>query len=361
MSMSDQFRLWANGCAHVFWDKRNGRESLADALRQSEAGGSDGGPAFDWDICLNVGDYSAEFGLPTDEEGAEIVRQFSVLERHQREDIYSICGNHDRDGLDGPEGHWFRKWIDPFGENTEISGVDRTRYLYPINGTWERYWFEVGNILFLMMSDVNEKSQALGRGPLGGNPGGAVTRDTYDWWAEIVEKNRDDRIIITAHHYVLKDTTVASGEWGGMSKDENGNWRTEYHGYHAEGTPNGASYLYWVGGRRDSQLFESYLEANPGAVDLWLGGHTHTNPDDTHGGKSHIETNLGGTHFINVAALTRHFMKHAKPHSRLLTFSPDSDEVIVQCYMHTNEYRPQGWYHAKERLLKLSRPFSWDA
>jgi hypothetical protein len=32
--------------------------------------------------------------------------------------------------------------------------------------------------------------------------------------------------IITASHYVLKDTTVASGEWEGMRRDQNGAWQS---------------------------------------------------------------------------------------------------------------------------------------
>jgi hypothetical protein len=36
---------------------------------------------------------------------------------------------------------------------------------------------------------------------------------------------------------------------------------------------------------------------------LWIGTHTHTDPDDTYGGKSHIEKRWGGTTFINVAAI----------------------------------------------------------
>jgi len=30
-----------------------------------------------------------------------------------------------------------------------------------------------------------------------------------------------------------------------------------------------------------AQRFDGYLADNPGAVDFWLGGHTHTHPDDT--------------------------------------------------------------------------------
>ena len=101
-------------------------------MRQSELGDGTGAPAFDWDICINVGDYSAAFGPPNDEEGAEIVRQFGALRDHRREQVYSICGNHDRDPMDRPEGSWFRKWIDPMGENPTTSGVDLGRYPYPI-------------------------------------------------------------------------------------------------------------------------------------------------------------------------------------------------------------------------------------
>jgi hypothetical protein len=109
--------------------------------------------------------------------------------------------------------------------------------------------------------------------------------------AENVEKNPSS-IIISAHHYMLKNTTVASGEWEGMRRDDNGAWKPWYHGYYPQGTPQGASYLYWVDSKPDSAAFENFLSAAP-RVDLWFGGHTHTTPDDTFGGKSHIEQALG--------------------------------------------------------------------
>lgn len=57
--------------------KKHGRESLADAIRQAERD-------FDWDIGINIGDFSAAFGLPTDAEGEEILRQFKALKSHRR-------------------------------------------------------------------------------------------------------------------------------------------------------------------------------------------------------------------------------------------------------------------------------------
>jgi len=66
---------------------------------------------------------------------------------------------------------------------------------YPIQGTWERYAFRAGNLLFLMMSDINEPTQEIGRGDLGGNPGGVVSGETFRWWKRKVESNTDFIII----------------------------------------------------------------------------------------------------------------------------------------------------------------------
>jgi len=261
----------------------------------------------------------------------------------------------DRSGLDQPDAAWYQKWIDPIGQNTAYSSVDPTKRSHPIDGTWERYSFRVGNLLFLMISDRNERSQKVGRGTLGGNPGGVVSGETFAWWQRMVEANSQS-IIISVHHYVLKDTSVASGEWEGLRRDEDGNWIRHYHGYFEQGTPQGASYLYWVDGKPNAQAFEHYLASHPGAVDMWLGGHTHTNPDDTYGGKSHIETKWG-VHFLNVCALTAHHVPTSIPMSRLLTFEEGNDEVRVQCYLHTSQWAPQGWYFPAERTLRLARPF----
>ena len=115
-----------------------------------------------------------------------------------------------------------------------------------------------------------------------------------------------------------------------------------------------------MGGEPDSGAFERYLTEHPGAVRLWIGGHTHTHPDDSHGGKTHIERRWGGTFFMNVASLSRHHMPITTlPISRLLTFTPGSAEVVVQCYLHTDQYAPQGWYDKAERTLNLGVAFRW--
>ncbi len=350
------FRVWVFADAHVGTDKKQGRDSLAEAIRQSESA-----TGFKWDIALDLGDMSGEQGTPKDPEGEEIVRQFGALKQHRREDVYDLSGNHDRSGLDEPQAWWWRKWIDPTGEHTEFSRVDSAKRPFPIEGTWERYSFRVGNLLFLMMSDINEPTQKVGRGTLGGNPGGVVSGATFRWWKRMVSENRSS-VIITAHHYVLKDTTVASGEWEGMQRAENGTWKPRYHGYFPQGTPQGASYLYWVDSKPDSGAFENVLATAPPSVDLWLGAHTHTSPDDTYGRKSHIERRWGTT-FVNAAALTRYHTapENSVPRSWLLTFTDGSGEVSAQCYLHGNEYAPQGWYAKVGRVIKLSKPFRMPA
>ena len=351
----DQFNLWAAGDAHVGTDLKHGRESLIDAIYQSEFGGEDGRPPVDWDIMVDIGDLSGSQGPPVDEEGMEVIRQYSVLKKHKREQVYNILGNHDGSG-EHEETQWgFQKWVDPLGENTEFSGVDASKRPFQVEGTWYHYKFEVGNILFLLMGDRNDGGPPVGRGVKGGYPAGAVTQETFDWWVEQVESNQD-KIIVSIHHHMLKETTVAAGPWEGFVKNVNGNWKGRYHGYFPDGGPEGASYLYFVGGKPDAQAFENYLIENPGAIDFWFGGHTHTNPDDTYGGRGHVEQKWGVT-FVNCAALSRFHGSLNVPMSRHVRFTEGSDETAVRCYMHTSEFKPQGWYESAERLVKLRRPF----
>lgn len=372
-----EFHLWVFSDAHVATDKavsdaiRNGLEfippvgypeSLATALRQSEFGGDLGGPAFRWDIALDLGDNAGLWDLPDDSQGQEVVRQFGALRRHRREQIYSIAGNHDASPGDAassqgkPENWWFRKWIDPIGENTATSAVDSARRPYRIEGTWERYSFRVGNLRFLMMSDRNDLPYPVGRCAAGGgSPAGAVTGDTFAWWQGRVEAARDD-IVISCHHHMLRETTVASGDYEGVSRYPDGRYRHgRYHG--VDGAPEGASYLYFVDDTPKAQKFENYLAAHSGCIDLWLGGHTHTFPDDVINGRGHIETKWD-THFVNCAQLSKyHSFVTCPPMSRLFVFTEGSRLLRVRCYLHDDSYAPQGWYARAERVFKLSKPF----
>ena len=285
--------------------------------------------------------------------------------KHRREQIYNVPGNHDAPYYDHGPGSWFRKWGDPLGENTEDSGVDPKRRPFPVEGTWERYKFQAGNILFLMLADRNDAPAPVGRGhsrdkQRGGFPAGAVTRETFNWWKRQVLDN-PDKIIITVHHHALRDTTVASGRGEGHPR---------YHG--SSGGAEGSSYLYYLienddpeGFRftKDAHVFEDFLnryheEHGQGAIDVWIAGHTHVKgPDDDWGGKSISETKWG-VNFLQVAALTKH---HAGSHplSRLLTFNEGKAEVKADVYLHEAGYQkhPIGWYVPASKTLKLRHAF----
>ena len=167
----------------------------------------------------------------------------------------------------------------------------------------------------------------------------------------------EDEIIVSAHHHMLRATTVASGDYEGVSQYPDGTYRHgRYHG--VDGVPEGASYLYFIDDQPKAQAFEKYFEENPGAVDIWLGGHTHTHPDDLKGGRSHVEKRWG-VNFVNCAQLSKfHSFVTCPPMSRHFTFTVGSPLVRVQCYLHDDTHAAEGWYPGGERVLEIGKPFS---
>ncbi|MFA5951815.1 MAG: hypothetical protein WC807_16185 [Hyphomicrobium sp.] len=208
------------------------------------------------------------------------------------------------------------------------------------------------------MSDRNDLPYPVGRKATGGaSPAGAVTLETWEWWKREVEAAKD-RIVISCHHHMLSETTVASGDYEGVSRYPNGGYRHgRYHG--VDGVPEGASYLYFVGDEPKGQRFERHLAEHPGSVDLWLGGHTHTHPDDIVSRRSHVERKWGTT-FVNCAQLSKyHSFVTCPPMSRHFTFTVGSTNVRQRLYLHDDSHAPQGWYAPAERIVPLNRPFIW--
>lgn len=241
------------------------------------------------------------------------------------------------------------------GRNFEYSGVDSTKRPYKIHGNYHSYYFEVGNLMVIMLGDRNEGNLPAGRGAgYGGAPAGKVTLETFNWWKNLVEENQD-KIIITCAHHMLRNTTTATGRNQGHPK---------YHGESSEDDKIGSSYLYFVGDSADAEHFHHYLDGfyqqnNRGAIAMWLGGHTHLrSPVDSTGGKKPVAERYGVT-FMNVAALT---IKHhgTYPTSRMLNFVHGSDSVQLRMYLHNSGFAPVGWYNPFERYVKLPHFFAKD-
>lgn len=343
------FRPWVFGCSHLATDGAVSppRESLALALQQSET------PAFGgWDIAIDLGDHN---GTPpaSDKSGVEMVRQRAVLTQHPIEAIYPVGGNHDKEAAGEPYGWWVQRYPDPMGTSPLTSGIVQANRPYAIDGTWERYKFQVGNIVFLMMSDVARPSNNL-RGICGGDPGGSVTQETFDWWRGWCEyyRNRSE-IVVTCHHYLPKDTTIATGDCEGGTI-VNGVYVPHYHG--AGFDPKGSGRLYYIGDTVDADDFMAHLAQYPGDCALWFGAHTHALPGTTLNGRG-LRQNINGCEFINCAALTLHHGKSAlqQPRSRLFEFTSSSNIVTMRNWYHTTLFNGAIGYAGNPISLTLPK------
>ncbi len=340
---TSQFNLWVTGCAHLPHDLSIGRAPISEAIFHSERGPK----PFNWDIMLFLGDFCSHPSLPNDFVGELAKTQLSAGKHHRREQIYSLMGNHDAiTGDSSSENHWFRTWIDPFGKSNR-SGVNTDLRPFPVYGTYERYSFEVGNLLFLMLGDRNDGPEPAGRDTSAkGHPAGRVSKKTFFWWKHMVESNRN-KIIITCAHHMLKNTTIATEPYTGI---KNG-----FHGHSTEHDFKGSSYLYFVDDEPDANYFNSYIEEHPGCIDLWLGAHTHISPYDTLNGKTFIAQKNGVT-FIN-AALLGHIKKGTPSSSRLITFQANQPSAKLQVYLHDTLGGPFGFQPDLEQQIELSKKF----
>ena len=50
-------------------------------------------------------------------------------------------------------------------------------------------------------------------------------------------------------------------------------------------------------------------------------------------------------------------LENCVPRSWLLTFTDGTNEVRAQCYLHSSDYAPQGWYPKFDRVIQLSKLF----
>lgn len=355
------FVWWSISDPHLQTDLP-GYRSLESAILDSTNGGTQGGESFAWDIATVAGDWTGTV-CPTDSDGQDLIDQWAGAGADPNY-FYGVIGNHDANTSDNA---WFEKWVDPLGQHTAFSLVDNTKRPYAVQGTWEHYSFEVGNILFLMLSDRNEGPPPFGRLCSAGYPSGRMSLETYNWWVQQVDSH-PNHIIITISHQALFETTVYTGFDEGYLQG--------IHGGHSWADRRGSSMIYAIDnwtidgldenevyiGQRDFG-FVRYLQDHPGAIDLWIHGHTHHNlyPGITFNGRSEIESKYGVT-FINTGALT---IKHGgplAPYSRLFEFYAQSSTVRMRTYMHTNAWAgaPEGFYAPAEVLIQLDKVFDPD-
>lgn len=150
----------------------------------------------------------------------------------------------------------------------------------------DRYYsVTYGNLLFLFLSDQSTKSRS------------DISDETFLWWKDMVESNKD-KIIITVSHAQLEN----SGLIGSF-------------------VPSRVIH--------NSKRFEKVLQQEK--VALWVSGHSHV--PQVISGPSTPNKDLGGTFFLNVGSINNEYILDSE--SRLFYFHDGSDVVWIRSRNHS--------------------------
>ena len=357
----ETFALWASSDPHVIREElvdsfdptAVSRESMRVAVEQA-----DSPTGFYYDIGVNLGDL-LDHGYETVESFQKYLSQLS----HSSKDKhywYHVGGNNDENSVlnDGVsiDNEFYRQCIDPVGEFTATSGIDNTKRPYPVTGTYERYYFDVGNIRFLFLSDRNDLPAPYGRGEGGFFVDGAITLDTYKWLVEQIIKN-PDRIIVIFCHHPLKDTTIGTG----IDESWQGQYMTSYNPNNKNNPERRLQttlhQVYDVDDF-DSPKFKNLLSQNTGIVDMWISGHVHLLVEEIFNGKGKYAYTFGGHHFnVGTICRYRHPYNIISAQSNLFTFHSGSDKFDSTVYVYDHPSIKQGFYEPEHRILILKRTF----
>ena len=147
------------------------------------------------------------------------------------------------------------------------------------------YAVKYGNLLFLFLSDQSSASRT------------DVSDDTFLWWKDMVESNRD-KIIITVSHAQLKK----SGLTGSI-------------------VPSRVIH--------NSKRFEKVLQREK--VALWVSGHSHI--PQSISGPATANKDLGGTFFVNVGSINDEYILDSE--SRFFYFHDGSDVLWIRSRNHS--------------------------
>jgi len=210
------------------------------------------------------------------------------------------------------EWKWFYKTIEPLAIKNfyEIIGNHDARNIpayFKYTKKPMHYAVRFGNLLLILLSDEKNSS------------GTDISDNAFLWWKKLVEDNQSD-IIITITHSHLGGTGFAY---------------------------NYPSYRNVV----DSERFTEVLKKQ--RVDYWLFGHTHV--PSTLKGKNRKINSLGGTHFINIAAIREdYFLSFAE--SKFFYFTPGSDVLTIK----TRNHRKNKFMSSIEIREKMKTAFVYD-
>ena len=318
----------------------------------------------DWAFALVLGDLVEGQACPTLFEGL-FWRDTLEASGHRPAEFYPLAGNHDasRAGLG-----WFARYVDPLGTTPGQSHVKNAERPYPVEGTPERYSFQVGNATFLMLSDENGGGPPFGRDCAGGGgyPAGRTSRETFDWWARALVE-RKEGIVITCSHQSVHDTVLWSSLGEGFAQ--------RIHGAQSWADERGSSMVYVIGDETVDGLgpdqrpryggelrpygYRATLAEHPRSVALWLSGHSHLGlfPGREVDGRRDTAF-VDGTWFVNAGALSRVHGPPRAQFSRFVTLTEGSDVALVRTYVHAGDWESRGFQPEAELEITLRAPFT---
>ena len=294
IATNNTLKIWAWGDSHV--DDGANDVYWEDAI-------SDSNTAFIYDISLGLGDMiESDHVTPShDDDYAQYVEWKNIRNSssHDREDFYCLGGNHE--AKLGYDSSYFSEF-DPMGDSGQLNNNNRPYEIInrnganPLNNSDDlRYYFDVGNIRFIMMG-VDDDNAC----------NGICYYDNYNWWVSIIENSSSYNVIMCTHLPLI-----------GVGMD-------------GAGFTNYAPYV-------------NYLESHTGThtVSLWVNGDHHwlDEPDSRFSAPSN-PSNDCDCYFINVASIE---LSDSEAHSYLFTFTEGSTTLSIGDYRHdTNSWDPSG-------------------
>ena len=211
-----------------------------------------------------------------------------------------------------------RSQDDDFTWFMNIRNLSKVRHWYEIAGNhdvrseplFHRYFprpayygIEVGNILFLLLSDELPSSKT------------DISEEAFRWWRDMVAKHQK-RIIITVTHAQLANSGLLGSSFASRQ----------------------------IAG---SARFEKVLREL--RVEVWASGHTHL-PQGLPGTVT-VNEELGGTCFVNVSSINSGPFTDSQ--SRFLIFEEGSDRLLIRSRNHYLGRFDEGL----DILLPLNKPF----
>lgn len=326
------YQFWVFSDPHV---SPNGRTEISDAI--ADLAGTGTGDALAWDIALVPGDWIGRQDCPESSDGLLVRDQIirSGVDPHR---IYGAIGNHDAD----EDYQWFQTWIDPMGTHPTTSGISNASRPYPVEGAWDHYRFETSDFVFLVLGDRNAPGEPFGRDceVKRGYPAGGYSLATYQWWVRQVEAA--EKPVITVAHHALHDTTAYTRTYEGA---DNG-----IHSKFTEADRIGSSFVFGIGDiaypDRDFGFIQ-YLEEHPGAIAMWIHGHTHTGfvPGQEFWGNRDIVIKHDVV-FMNAGAITSGHAPPEVPYSHIVQYFKDDGRLVITPYLHDvwEQTHPAGLY-----------------